>query len=114
MKNNKLKHNFLEKDNKIPSDFLQNWNELFRQTPNFIIETSTREWETISVAENIDYDVLRLRDGDVLDTIKKEMTIKIAEILYNNNFIETIEEDVNYGYNPQTKKITMRLNVEKR
>lgn len=112
MKGNKLKHHFTQEGNKTPDDFIRRWREnMNRQIPNFIVETSAREWETIYVSEMINYDLLNLDREDTLELIKKEMTIKIAQMLYENNFIETIEEDRD---NEQIKRITMRLNVEKR
>lgn len=115
MKGNKLKHHFIQEGNKTPDDFIRRWREnMNRQIPNFIVETSAREWETIFVAEDINYDVLlEQRNEEILDIVKKEMTIKMAQMLYENNFIETIEEDRNQGYG-RTKRITMRLNVERR
>lgn len=112
MKDNKLKHHFIQEGNKISDNFISRWLETVnRQVPNFIVETSAREWETIYVSEMINYDVLNFGREDTLELIKKEMTIKIAQMLYENNFIETIEEDRDYE---QIKRITMRLNVEKR
>jgi hypothetical protein len=109
MEGNKLKHNFVEKRS-IFRDILDRLNSQDRFIPPR--DLSVREWETITVSEEISNNVLRWNDeNNYLDMVKKEMSRKLADILLENNFIEMIEEERPYY---DTKRIIMKLNVEKR
>ena len=112
MDGNKLKHNFVKKQDFV-QNFINDWSRLEYQRGPITIETSNREWETIVVSEEISNTLLRHHDdeGNYVDVIKKDMVRKLSEILYEGNFIEIIQTDhpTSDGF-----RIIMRLNVEKR
>lgn len=112
MEGNKLKHNFVEKDKSPISDIMSRWQNYLNQANPFLVETSAREWETISVSEIVSYELLRLeRGGDYQDMIEREMVRKLVDIMLENNFIDILEEDRPYS---NDKVITMRVNIQKR
>lgn len=109
MEGNKLKHSFVKKD-KLPSDFINEWRNHINNHPQpFIIETSTREWETIAISRTVPRQFTEL--VGTMENLKRDMVMEIAQILYEGNFIEIVE---NRDYLDFQTRIIMRLNVERR
>ena len=109
MEGNKLRHSFVKKD-KLPSDFINEWrNHINNHSQPFIIETSARQWETIATSRTFSRDLTEI--GGTIESFKREMVMEIAQILYEGNFIEIVE---NRDYLDFQTRIIMRLNVERR
>ena len=95
MNNNKLRHNFIKKE------------EIFNQQ----FQTLDNEIETIMVSERLSLEFTRLHLGDnYMDLMKQEMGRKLFKILLENDFLEIIEHDNPFD---GTKNITMVLKVIK-
>ena len=95
MNNNKLRHNFVKKDEVV--------NQQFQVLDN--------EIDTIMVSERLSLEFTRLHLGyNYMDSMKQEMGRKLFKILLENNFIEIIEHDNPFD---GTKNITMVLKVIK-
>lgn len=95
MNNNKLRHNFIKKEEIV--------NQQFQVLDN--------EMETIMVSERLSPEFTRLHLGDnYMDLMKQEMGRKLFKILLENDFIEINEQDNPFD---GTKNITMVLRVKK-
>lgn len=95
MNNNKLRHNFIKKEEVV--------NQQFQDLDN--------EIDTIMVSERLSLEFTRLHLGDnYMDLMKQEMGRKLFKILLENDFIEIIEHDNPFD---GTKNITMVLKVIK-
>lgn len=95
MNNNRLRHNFVKKEEVVNQQF----------------QILNNEIETIMVSERLSPEFTRLHLGDnYMDLMKQEMGRKLFKILLENDFLEIIERDDPYN---GIKNITMVLRVKK-
>lgn len=111
MKGNKLKHNFVENSGLTP-EILERWRNYFDQnTPPITINNTLLDWETIIVSEDVSSQLTTQIGFDCEYYLKRELSRKLADVLLENNFIETRIEERTY-HNDSTR-ITMKLTVKK-
>lgn len=113
MKGNKLRHNFVENSGLTP-EILERWRNYFHQnTPPITVGDTLLDWETIIVSEDISRELTTQMATQIgfEDYLKRELSRKLADVLLENNFIETkIEERT---YHSDSTRITMKLTVKK-
>jgi hypothetical protein len=88
MKDNKLKHSFVEKD-EATETFLNEWLRLTTpQVQPFTIEQSFRNYEDVVVSETILDQLLERNNDDYVEYLKKELSHRLAKILLEEGFID--------------------------
>jgi hypothetical protein len=92
MEGNKLKHNFVEKN-----DYLERLRAILRQ-----------DWENVVITKEISNDLIENNIGiDFIDITKKEMLREMMEHIYNNNLMRIIEID-----DPLTRTKTIKMEIK--
>ena len=107
MEKNILKHNFVEKTN--THDIIHDrWAQLVCE--NITLEYNEPQLVPVTLSQTISNYMLTLNDSDIImNQIKAEMSHRLAQNLLDNNFIETMVEELPNDM----KKITMKLKVER-